>query len=208
MLPAYRLGWRAYAAGIRRFASRVRRQHTASLDHHAQAAEAEHLDLGRRAGDHLLDLRQRQNARQHCAFDMETPVIEIDCFVVGGRALHRQMQTQLRMGGRGVLHQPGIGDDHRIDFELRCAVDRALRALPRGELWVGVEREQHLPLAAVSVAYTFARAGRVEIEPGEVARVGVVAKADVNAVRAVIDGGLECGQTARRTHEIHAGNTL
>ena len=112
------------------------------------------------------------------------------------------------MGGRGVLHQPGVGDDHRIDFELRRAVDCALCAFPAGELRVGVESEQHLPFAAVGVAYAFARADGIKIEPGEIARVGVVAKADVNAVGAVVDGGFKRGQAARRTHQIHDGDTL
>jgi hypothetical protein len=42
----------------------------------------------------------------------------------------------------------------------------------------------------------------VEIQAGEVARVGVVLEAGVDAVGAVVDGGLEGGQGAGRTEEL------
>ena len=45
--------------------------------------------------------------------------------------------------------------------------------------------------------------GKIEIEAGEVARVGAVAKADVDRVGAVIDGGLQRRQAAGRADEFH-----
>jgi hypothetical protein len=54
----------------------------------------------------------------------------------------------------------------------------------------------------VGVADAFGEALVVEVEPGEVARVGIVAKAEINVVGAVIDGRLERRQAAGRTNEL------
>ena len=117
------------------------------------------------------------------------------------------MQPQLRMPCGGIFHDAGVGDDHRVDFEFRCAIDCALRALPACKLRKRIEREKHLPFSLMRVAHAFARRSGVEIQPGKVARIGVVAKAHVNAVGAVIDGDFERGQATRRTHQIHDRDT-
>ena len=43
----------------------------------------------------------------------------------------------------------------------------------------------------------------VEIETGEVARVGIVAKTDVDGIGAIVDGRLEHRQIAGGTDELH-----
>jgi hypothetical protein len=79
------------------------------------------------------------------------------------------------------------------------------RCGPVGEapgLGIGVDRGQHLAPALVGVADAFGDRLLVEVEPGEVARVGVVAKAEIDVVGAVVDRRLERRQAARRTHEL------
>jgi hypothetical protein len=89
---------RAGAEGVGRIAAGVGGQQAAAFDHDAQAAEAEQFDLHLGVLHHVLDLGQGQHARQHGALDAEAFAVEIDGFVAGGGALHRQVQAQLRMG--------------------------------------------------------------------------------------------------------------
>ena len=42
-----------------------------------------------------------------------------------------------------------VGDDRRVDFELRRAVHRALRPLPAGKLRERIEHEKHLPFCGM-----------------------------------------------------------
>ena len=106
------------------------------------------------------------------------------------------------MSRAGVAHQPGVGEDDRVDAERGRSVDGARPARVLAGLRVGVDREQHLRAARMRVAHALAGLGRVEVEPREVARVGVVAQADVDAVGAVVDGGLERRQCTGGTHEL------
>jgi len=68
---------------------------------------------------------------------------------------------------------------------------------------VGVEGDEHLGAGGVRVADAGADLVHAEIEAGEVARVGGVAKAEVHGIRAVIHGRLERRQTAGRTDQFH-----
>ena len=90
-----------------------------------------------------------------------------------------------------IAHQPGIGQDHRIHAEFRCTVDRTGPAAPGIRLRIGVEREQHAAATVVRVAQPLRRLRLIKVEAGKGARVGVVAKAHVDRVGAVVDGGLE-----------------
>jgi hypothetical protein len=181
---------------VGRFAGGVGRQGAAPLDHHAQAAEAEDLDLDRGVGDHLFDLGQGQHPRQHRAGDAEVLVVEVDGVVAGGRALHRQVQAQVRVGLAGVGHQARVGQDDRVDTEVGGPVDGAGPALPVVGLRVGVEGQQHLAAAVVGVAHALGHGLVVEVEAAEVAGVGGVLETEIDAVGAVVDGGLEGGQAA------------
>jgi hypothetical protein len=55
----------------------------------------------------------------------------------------------------------------------------------------------------VRVANAGGNGGLVKIEPGEIAGVGGIPKAQVNAVRAVVNGRLECRQAAGRANQFH-----
>ena len=205
VFPAHVLARRAGAVAVGGFAGGVGRQRAAPLDHHAQAAEAEDLDLDRGVGDHAFHLRHRQHARQHRTLDAEALVVPVDCLIAGGRSLNRQVQAQLRVGLRGVGHQPGVGEDQRVQAELGGAVDGLGPARPVAGLRVGVEREQDLAFARVGVGDALAHLRRVEVEAAEVARVGGVLEAEVDAVGAVIDGGLERRKAAGGADEFDRG---
>ena len=203
--PAHRFGRRADTIGVGRFAGHVAGQGAAPLHHHAQAAKAKHLDLDRGFLQHLLNLRERQHTRQHGARNAKVLVIKIKRLVVGGRALHRQVQAQLRLVADGISHHAGVGQDDGINPAVRGAIDRALPELGLGRLRVGVERHKHLAPALMRVANAGFNGGFVKIEAGKVARVGGIAKAEVNAVGAVVNRRLERGQAAGRANQFHGG---
>jgi len=60
----------------------------------------------------------------------------------------------------------------------------------------GIDGHQHLPPAVVGVADAFDDGFLVEIQAGEIARVGRVFQPHVNRVRAVVHGGFQGGQVA------------
>ena len=195
-LPAHGFGRRAHAVGVGRFARHVRRQGAAALHHHAQAAKAEDFDLDRRALDHLAHLLHRQHARQHGAHHAKLLAVEVDGLVIGGRALHRQVQPQLRVVLRGVLHEAGVGQDDGVQPHVHGLVHRAAPGAGVGGLRVGVERHEHLAPALVGVGNAAGNGGFVKVQPGKVAGVGGIAQAQVHAVGTVVDGGLQGGQAA------------
>ena len=145
-------------------------------DHHAQPAEAEHLDLDRRAGDDPRPAPATAPAAAR-ALDAEVAVIEVDRFIAGGRALYRQMQPQLRM--RSLRVRPSILD--RRGSPRRCKVrdlvHRGGPFRPVAALRIGIECQQHLRRACVGMTDAFLHRRVVEIQPpAEVARVGGVMK--------------------------------
>ena len=103
----------------------------------------------------------------------------------------------------GVGHQDRIGQDHGIDAGAGAggAVDRALPGFPVARLWIGVQRQQHLVATLVRIGDAGAERGVGEVEAGEIARIGRVAKTQVDAVGAIVDRALECGQAAGRANE-------
>jgi len=106
------------------------------------------------------------------------------------------MQAQLRMRLAGVGHEAGVGEDHRVDTELGGAVDGGRPALPVVGLRVGVEGQQHLAAAGMGVAHALVEGLVVEVEPAEIAGVGGVLEAEIDAIGAVIDGCFKGGQAA------------
>ena len=206
LFPAHRLGRRAHAAGIRRFAGHVGGQGAASLHHHAQAAETEHFDRHRCVLYHVGDLGERKHARQHRARDAEALVVEIDRLVIGGRGLHRQVQPQLRMALGRIAHQAGVGEDHRVYAEAGGAVDGALPALGCLPLRKGIDGEQHFRAGRVGIAQALARARGIEVEAGEIARVGLVLETHVDPVGAIVHRCLERGQVAGRADQFWNGH--
>jgi hypothetical protein len=73
----------------------------------------------------VLDLGQRQHARQHGAADAEFALAEVDRLVAGRRALHREVQALLRMTVAGVIEQADVGQDDGVD----ALVDRGIDGL-------------------------------------------------------------------------------
>ena len=106
------------------------------------------------------------------------------------------MQPQVRMFFAGVGHHGGVGHNHRVRAQIGSGVDGAPPAFHLPGLRVGVDGHQHLPPAVVGVAYAFDDGFLVEIQAGEIARVGRVFQPHVNRVRAVVHGGFQGGQVA------------
>ncbi len=104
-----------------------------------------------------------------------------------------------------IVHQAGIGEDHRIDAESGRLVDSGCPTRPvigKGE---GIQRHQYLDAALMRVGDALLHAGVVEIQAGEIARVGSIAKAGIDAVRAVIDSDFQRRQPAGGTDEFEIG---
>ena len=202
LVPLDVLGRRAGADGIGRLAAGVGRQPAAALVHHAQAAEAEDLDFHLGVADDVLDLGQRQHARQYRAADAEFAAAEVDCFVAGGRALHRQVQALLRVAPAGVVEESDIGQDDRVHAEVYRGIDRLVPVADTAGLREGVDRQQHLATFGMGVTDAVAHGLRIEIEAGEIACVGIVLEAEIHGVGAIVDGGLEGRQAAGRTDEV------
>jgi len=188
VLPAHCRRRRADAGGIRRLAGCVRRQRAAPFDHHAQATETEHLDLGTRVAADVSDLRQRQHARQHCPLDAIAFAVELDRLVGGRRSLHRQVQAQLRVVVARVGEHCGIGADQCIGAEPGGDVHGAPPARRLARVGERVQRHQHLCAARVGIRDAVARLLEVEVQPREVARVGGVLQPHVDGVGASVDG--------------------
>ena len=101
----------------------------------------------------------------------------------------------------GVAHQAGIGQDHRVYTQFGGVVDGALPARGSVSLRVGIDREQHFRAGGMGVAQTFSRARGVEVQAGEIARVGFVLETHVDPIGAVVHGRLERGQVASRADQ-------
>ena len=158
----------------------------------------------------MLDLLQRQHARQHRAPDAEFLKGEIHRDETGRRALHREMQTQFRVTTAGIGEQTDVGHDHRVDAEFGGRVDRALPFGDAADLRKGVDGEQHFFAARLRVAQAFDQCFAIEIQAGEIARVGAVLEAEINRIGTVIDRRFQRRQTACRTNQfrqtMHGGH--
>ncbi|GAB1391090.1 hypothetical protein MASR1M6_32720 [Rubrivivax sp.] len=117
------------------------------------------------------------------------------------------MQPHLRLRAPGVGHDGGVADDQRIGAELGGAVDRALPGADVARVGVGVERHQHLATARVGVAHALAHLRVVEVQAGEVARVGRVLEAQVDGVGTGVDGQRERTQRAGRADQRRLGGS-
>jgi hypothetical protein len=153
--------------GVGRLARHVGRQGAAPLDHHAQAAEAEHLDLHRGVVDHALHLLHRQHARQHRAHDAELLAVEVDGVGTGGRALHRQVQAQLGVVLRAVLHQAGVGQDDGVHAHVHGLVHGRAPGRGVGGLRVGVERHEDLAPRSCAYRMPLAMAASSKLSPAK-----------------------------------------
>ena len=128
-------------------------------------------------------------------------VVEIDGLVVGGRALHRQVQAHGRIVLRDPGHEGRVGADQGIDPGVGCARCRGAPTRPIVGLGIRIERHQHFATAVVGVSDALGDGMVVKVQAGEVARIGGVAKAEVYAISAIVDCGPEGGQAAGRAYE-------
>ena len=96
----------------------------------------------------------------------------------------------------GVGHQAGVGQNDGIYSQIGCAVDGQLPDCFTPRLRVGVERQQHLAAACMGVLQASDNGGRIKVQPGKVAGIGGIAKAQVHAVGTVIDRRLQRRQAA------------
>ena len=150
----------------------------------------------------MLHLVDGQHPRQHHAADAEQIAHQVDRFVIGGRTLHRHMQAQVRMALAGIGHQRRIGHNHRVHAQRRGGIDGAVPALHFAGLGKGVDRHQHMAAALAGVGDAGGGGFHIEIQAGEIARVGCVFQAEVNGVGTVIDGGFHCGEIAGGAHQL------
>ena len=112
------------------------------------------------------------------------------------------MAAHGRMCLGGVVEHGRVGDDDGIYPQCGGGIDGTRPVGEASGLGIGVDRRQHPASALMGVANAFDEALLVEVEPGEVARVGVVAETQIDVVGTVIDGRLERRQAARRTHQL------
>ena len=113
------------------------------------------------------------------------------------------MQLELRMRPMCVVEQAEIGDDDRVNALPGGEVHGARPARPARGLRVGVQRQQQLAAARVRVGEAGGEGRLVEVQAGEISRVGFIAQAEIDPVGAVIDCGFECRQAAGGTDEFH-----
>ena len=101
----------------------------------------------------------------------------------------------------GVVEKADVGEDNGIDAERGGAVDGLVPVGLAPRLREGVDRYQHVFAARVGVADAFDHRFLVEVEAGEIARVGVVTVAEIDRIGAIIDRGLERRQAAGRADQ-------
>ncbi len=107
------------------------------------------------------------------------------------------------MGARGVVEQAGIGGDDGVGAQLGRAVDCRLPVAHACGAGVGVERDVDLAATPVRIGDASAQVFLAEVQARERARIGLVAKAQIDGIGACVDRGGETGQVAGRADEQH-----
>ena len=113
------------------------------------------------------------------------------------------MQTQIRVSVRGIVHHADIGEDQGIDTEIGRLVDGPFPDRERVRLRVGVDGDVDLHALCTCVVQSLTDLPLAEIQAGEMAGVGFVAKTDIYRIGAIIDGGFKRRQVAGRADEFH-----
>ena len=99
-----------------------------------------------------------------------------------GCSLHRKMDAQLRMTLGRVSQKSDVGENHGVCAHPRRVIDSAMPKLQIAGAREGVDGDQHFGVVRVRVGYPFAHLRPAEVETREVARIGLVAEAAVDAV--------------------------
>jgi len=204
-LPAHVLGRGTGPHGIGRFAAGVGGKPAAPFIHDTQAAEAEHFDIHLRVFDNRGHLGQGQHPGQHRPLNAEFPLAEIHRLVIGGRALDGKVQAQVRMPVPGIGQKAHVRHDHRIHPQVRRPIHRLAPGVHPARLGIGVDGQEHLAPPGLGVANALVEGFVVKIQPGEIAGIGVVFKAQIDGVGAVIHRGFQGRQAARRADQLGQG---
>ncbi|MNF73456.1 hypothetical protein D3C84_554570 [compost metagenome] len=207
LAPAHRLGGRADAAQVRRFAGDVGRQVATAFSHDAQAAETEDFDRHRTARRHLSHLGQGQYPRQHGAADVIALGVKSQGRRVGRRALYRQVQRQFRMALAGVAEHAGVGGDQGVHAEVGGAVHCPLPALPALGLRVSIDRHVQLALMLTDVCDSRVELLVVHVQPGKMPGIGIIAKADIDGIGALAHRRFEGRQIPCRANQLHGASS-
>ena len=175
----------------------------ASFHHDAQAAEGEYFNGYDLALAESLDLLQRQHPGHDCTRDAEAFAVVAQGGVGGRGSLHRKMARQVGVLPGRVVEYAEVGADDGIDIEVGRPIHCFLPGADMCRAGIGIQCDVDLALARVGIADALAQIVFAEIETRERARIGLVAKADINRAGTVINSGLERGQIARRADQIH-----
>ena len=181
---------------VGRLAGDVGGQRATPFGHDAQAAEYEDFRLARHRAAHLRDFSNAQDARENHALDAEGLHVKRDRIAIGRRGLHRQMPAQIWMALGGIGEKPDVGENDRVDGQSGGVVDGPAP-------WAGVARarervdgDQDLGAVVVCERDGLAQLVAGEIQSGEIARVGLVAKAAIDGVGPGLNGCPQRGRSA------------
>src|SRR5664280_267965 len=108
------------------------------------------------------------------------------------------------MRARGVIGHAHVGDDHRVDAELCCSVDRVAPQRELAGRRKRVDREQQLGVARARIGERLLDFGNREIQSGKIARIGLVLQAAVDRVSAGIDRSAQRRRRSGRADQFRA----
>ena len=150
----------------------------------------------------MLDLIDRQNARQHGAADAKQLLHHIDGFIIGRRTLHRHVQPQIRMTLGGISHNRRVGDDYRVRPQLHRRIDSPMPPLDLPRLGKSIDCHQHIAAARMGVSYPFLRRFHIEIQSRKIARIRRIFQPHINCVSAIVHRRLQSRQITGRTNQL------
>ena len=104
-----------------------------------------------------------------------------------------------------VFENPDVRGNDRIDPQVRGQIYRIVPAPDGFRLRIGIDGHKHSDTAIMRVAQAFICLPVIEVQPGEVAGVGLILEADIDGVSACINRGAQHGSTTCRAYEFHSG---
>ena len=117
------------------------------------------------------------------------------------------MQIQIRVAIRSIVEYPDIRRNQGIHAHIRCPIHRILPTLPAARLRVGIQGQKGAGTFGTGIANALSHLIRPEIQAGKVPGIGIVTKAEIDGIGAVIYSRFEGWQVASRTHEFHSSHT-
>ena len=107
------------------------------------------------------------------------------------------------MAPRGVGQHARVGRNQRVYAQFGGMVDRPLPARPAIGAGVSIDRDVQLATLLTDQLKAALQLFFIQIEAGEMARIGVITKAHIDGISALAHRRLEGGQAARRTDQLH-----